>query len=312
MLVPVYDILNCGPRKRFVANGKLVHNSDKLNLQNLPSRGNTTLKSCIIAPDGYDVIDCDSSQIEARVLAWLAGQDDLVEQFAQGRDVYKYMASKIYNKPVEEITSEERFMGKTVVLGCGYGMGHVKFHDTLRLSGVKITLEECRDIIEIYRESNPAIVALWKNAQRTLEAMITGQAIPIGVQSQAIYMDEEDDKIGFRLPSGYLLSYPDLQKNSDGEFSYKTRNGRTKIYGGKVVENVVQALARCVVGEQIVKISEQYRPILTVHDAVAIIAHEDDDEAVPYVEKCMKKPPKWATGLPVNCESGRGKSYGDC
>jgi DNA polymerase len=123
-------------------------------------------------------------------------------------------------------------------------------------------------------------------------------------------MDEEDGKIGFRLPSGYLLGYQDLQKNSDGEFSYKTRNGRTKIYGGKVVENVVQALARCVVGEQMVKISEQYRPILTVHDAVAIIAPEDDPDARAYVEKCMKTAPAWAKGLPVNCESKVGYRYG--
>jgi hypothetical protein len=298
------------PLRYYAAHTGRWGGSDKLNLQNLPSRGNTTLKYCMTAPDGHVIVDCDSSQIEARVLAWLAGQADLVEQFAQGRDVYKYMASKIYNKPAEEITPEERFMGKTVVLGCGYGLGHVKFQSFLKAAGIELELSETKEIIEIYRDANDKIPKLWKAGQRALDAMIDGQVVVIGTQPQALYMDEEDGKMGFRLPSGYLLGYQDLQKNSDGEFSYKTRNGRTKIYGGKVVENVVQALARCVVGEQMVMISEQYRPILTVHDAVLIIAPEDDPDARAYVEKCMRTAPAWAKGLPVNCESKVGYRYG--
>lgn len=118
MLVPVYDIKNCGPRHRFVANGKLVHNSDGINLQNLPSRGSTNLKACIEAPPGYAIIDCDSSNIEARVLAWLAGQEDLVNDFANGVDVYCKLATKIYGKTVTKADKLERFVGKTVTLGC--------------------------------------------------------------------------------------------------------------------------------------------------------------------------------------------------
>jgi len=116
MLVPVYDIKNCGPRHRFAANGKLVHNSDSINMQNLPRK--SPLKKTIAAPEGYWIVDCDSSQIEARTLAWLAGQDDLVEAFERGEDVYRIMAAKIYGKEPADITKDERFAGKTVILGC--------------------------------------------------------------------------------------------------------------------------------------------------------------------------------------------------
>lgn len=119
MLVPVYDIVNCGPRHRFVANGKLVHNSDSVNFQNLPSRDKKkkALKRAVIAPHGHEVINCDSSQIEARVLAWLAGQDDVVSQFANGEDVYSIFATKIYNRPISKANPVERFVGKTCIAG---------------------------------------------------------------------------------------------------------------------------------------------------------------------------------------------------
>lgn len=301
------------PLRYYAAHTGRWGGADKLNLQNLPSRGDNTIKQCIRAPTGFRIIDCDSSQIEARVLAWLAGQLDLVEQFAEGRDVYKFMASKIYNKSVGEITKDERFMGKTVVLGCGYGLGHVKFQGFLKLSGIELSLEECKDIIDIYRSTSSKVVELWKQGQNVLEAIYRGAVCTFGVQPQAIYLDADDDgSIGFRLPNGFMLKYPGLEKDSDNQFSYQSVSGRTKIYGGKVVENVVQALARCVVGEQIVLISERYRPILTVHDAVAVIAEEDDYDAVPYVEACMRTVPNWAAGLPVNCEYGFGETYGDC
>lgn len=302
------------PLRYYAAHTGRWGGADKLNLQNLPSRGQNTLKQAIRAPEGYVIIDCDSSQIEARVLAWLSGQEDLVEQFAQGKDVYKFMASKIYNKPVEEITKEERFMGKTVVLGCGYGLGHVKFQGFLKLSGIDLDLTECKDVIDIYRGTSDRIVALWKQGQNALEAMFRGETCKFGTQPQAIYIDADTDgTMGFRLPSGYMLKYAGLQKDSDGQFSYQTRNGRTKIYGGKVVENVVQALARCVVGEQMVMISERYRPVITVHDAVGIIAPQHKAKsAQKYVEACMRTEPDWAAGLPVNCESGVGETYGDC
>lgn len=92
---------------------------------------------------------------------------------------------------------------------------------------------------------------------------------------------------------------------------YKTRKGRTRIYGGKVVENVCQAIARCIIGEQMLRIGKQYKVVMTVHDSVVCIVPEDQAyEAQMYIESCMRWVPDWATGLPLGCESDVGKSYG--
>ena len=119
-----------------------------------------------------------------------------------------------------------------------------------------------------------------------------------------------------KLPSGLLMRYDDLRfdpTEKGVEFHYQTRKGRTRIYGGKVIENVCQAIARCIIAEQMLKISKRYKVVLTVHDAIAVCVREcDAEEAQKYVEECMRWVPEWATGLPVNCESGMGKSYGDC
>ena len=304
------------PLKYYAAHTGRWGGSDNLNLQNLPSRGENAgkLKKAIIAPEGYIIIDADSSQIEARVLAWLAGQDDLVEAFSQGKDVYKIMASRIYNKPESEITKEERFVGKTTILGAGYGMGAVKFKAQLKTFGTDVTEDEAKHIIEVYRQTYPYIVNLWREGQKSLEALSKGMTTSLG--RSGVLAVAPDEK-GIRLPSGLLMRYDQLVHMRDEDnklqFQYKTRYGWNKIYGGKVIENVCQALARCIIGEQMIEISKKYDVVLTVHDAVACIAKEEEAEtAQKYVEKCMRWTPEWATGLPVNCESGFGKSYGDC
>jgi DNA polymerase len=92
-----------------------------------------------------------------------------------------------------------------------------------------------------------------------------------------------------------------------------TRTGVNKIYGGKVAENLCQAVARCIIGEQMIQISKRYRVVLTVHDAIASVVPEADAaEARAYIEECMRTPPAWAAGLPLNCESGMARNYGDC
>jgi len=97
------------------------------------------------------------------------------------------------------------------------------------------------------------------------------------------------------------------------EYTYKVRRGRNRIYGGKVIENVCQAVARCIIGEQMLKIAKRYRVVLTVHDSVVCCVPETKiKEAREYIESCMRWTPHWAAGMPVNCESGIGRSYGDC
>ena len=303
------------PIRYYAAHTGRFGGDDKINMQNLPSRGADAnkLKKSIIAPDGYVIIDADSAQIEARVLAWLAGQDDLVEAFSQGKDVYKKMASAIYGKKEEDITKDQRFVGKTTILGAGYGMGALKFQAQLKTFGFDMDLEEARRVIDIYRRTNNQITNLWRQAQRAIECMGRNEPCSLG---RAGVLKIVPAETAIQLPSGLLMRYDDLKftiTDKGTEYHYKTRRGRTRIYGGKVIENVCQAIARCIIGEQMLKISKKYRVVLTVHDAITCLVRESDAlEARVYIEECMRWVPDWATGLPVNCESGVGKSYGDC
>jgi DNA polymerase I-like protein with 3'-5' exonuclease and polymerase domains len=289
--------------------------SDKINLQNLPSRGANAkqIKQSIVAPSGYVLIDADSAQIEARVLAWLAEQEDVVATFAADGDAYKRMASQIFGVPVEEVTNEQRQIGKVVILGAGYGVGHNKLQLFLKMqAGVEVDLDEAKRIIDIYRSTNSNISGLWRDAQDMLRYLVSGQSVQFGRPG---VLTVNADEGGVRLPSGLYIRYPNLKMDrtdTGTEFHYKVRKGRNYIYGGKVVENVTQALARCIVGEQMLKIAEKYRVVLTVHDSVVCCVRENEaEEAQAYVEQCMRWTPDWATGLPVNCESDIGRRYGE-
>ena len=301
------------PLKYYAAHTGRWGGTDSVNLQNLPSRGANAgkLKKAILAPEGYVFIDADSSSIEARTLAWESSQDDLVEAFANGEDVYKIMATAIYGKSEAEITKDERFVGKTTILGAGYGMGGAKFQTQLKTFGAEMSTEECARIISVYRDRYAKVPALWREAQEALKCMMRGMTMKLGKDDLLTV----DDK-GILLPNGLHIYYSVLDEsieNDKRQFTYQTRNGRIKIYGGKVVENFTQAIARCIIGDQMLKIAKRYKVVLTVHDAIGIVARQEEaDEARAYVESCMRWVPTWAEGLPVNCESGMGLSYGDC
>ena len=304
------------PLRYYAAHTGRWGGDDKLNLQNLPR--NSPLKYSIIPPDGYVILDSDSSQIEARTLAWLAGQNDLVEAFDKGEDVYRIMASAIYGKPVGEIIKDERFVGKTTILGAGYGMGAAKFQLQLKNFGVVITLEEAKRIIDTYRATYPNIVRLWAEAGDMLKAMLRNAQTTLGRDG----LLEVDGANGIKLPNGLYLKYPNLriredEKTGKVEVVYDNKKGKkiipNRIYGGKVIENVCQALARIIIGEQMLRVAKKYRVVMTVHDAIAVIAPKAEAEiAKEYVELCMRLRPSWAMELPLNCESGYGDSYGDC
>jgi DNA polymerase len=317
------------PLRYYAAHTGRWGGDDKVNMQNLPRK--SRLKQTICAPDGYNLIDSDSSQIEARTLAWLAEQTDLVEFFEKNNaeiaagvkkkdmqyDPYKIMAGQIYGKAVGDITDAERFVGKTTILGAGYGMGAAKFRAQLKTFGVDLGQEECERIIQVYRSSYPKIPELWKQAGKALSAIMADQAAPLGREG---VVDVEGEK-GIRLPNGLYIRYPNLrtQLNESGkdEMVYDTKRGKAiipnRIYGGKVVENVCQALARIVIGEQMLRINRTYPVVMTVHDAIACLVPDNDIEhAQKLIEATMRMTPIWATGLPLNCESGFGKTYGDC
>ena len=298
---------------------------DKLNLQNLPRNG--AIRKAITVPEGKVLVACDSSQIEARMVAYIAGQDDLVQAFREGRDVYSEFATEVYGKRVTKADKIERFVGKTCILGLGYGMGHVKFRATLALGqgGIAVDIDEneARRIVNLYRQKNHKIVSLWHSCGHALTGMIAGSS---GNICELLPYDKD----GITLPNGLKIKYHALRNTSNGfEYIADARTFRklaqkriltgeqqkidwTRIYGGKVTENVVQALARIVVAEQMASIGQSYRVAFQVHDEVIITTRENDlINARQLVEKQMSTAPRWAKDLPVACESGVGYNYGD-
>lgn len=310
------------PLRYYAAHTGRWGGSDKVNLQNLPRRSaekKSPLKQALRAPPGYVVIDSDSSQIEARTLAWWAEQGDLTEAFANGDDVYKQMANKIYSKPEAEISKIERHVGKTTVLGAGYGVGGVKLKATLKTSAipVEVSEDEAKGIISTYRETYSCIPQLWAEGDAVLEAILEDKTTTFGRAGVLTVLGSD----GILLPNGMRITYPNLRKEKDDDgregFVYDGKRGKQTvkkyIWGGGVVENVCQALARIIIGEQMLMISRRYRVAMTVHDSiVAVVPEEQKEEAQAFIETCMKVRPKWCPDLPLNCEAGSGESYGDC
>jgi DNA polymerase len=299
------------PLRYYAAHTGRFGGDDKVNLQNLPRK--SPLKKAIKAPLGYVIIDCDSSQIEARTLAWLAGQWDLVEAFDKGEDVYKIMASSIYGVPVDEVTDSQRFVGKTTILGAGYGMGAAKFQAQLKTFNVDLPEDECKRIIAVYRETYPYIPKLWRDTGDALESLSVDNLTSLGEGMKLAVAG------GIILPNMLRIRYPNLRFEEQGTgkqgLVYDTKKGKTviptRIYGGKAVENICQALARIVIANQMLMIARKYKVAMTVHDSVVVVAPEAEaDEARRYVEQCMRIRPKWAAALPLNCESKIGASYG--
>ena len=290
---------------------------DKINLQNLP-RG-SLLKKAVLAPEGYVFLDSDSSQIEARTLAWLAGQDDLVAAFNAGEDVYKIMATKIHRVELEDVTGEQRRVAKSAVLGCGYGLGWRKFKLYVKqTTGITITDSDAEYIVQTYRETYPMIPIFWRKVDRALEAVADNERMRLGRDDLLLV----DGSNGIVLPNDLRLKYPNMRRKQDEESGktglvYDTKKGRSTIpkhiWGGAGTENICQALARIVIGEQMIRVAKRYRVVLTVHDAIGSIAPEGEaQEALDFVQECMRVRPKWAPELPLDCEAGYGASYGDC
>lgn len=286
-----------------------------LNLQNLPSRGNTTLREALIAPDGYSVVTCDAAQIEARLTAWLCGQHSLIEQFENNEDVYSSFASKVYGYTVTKKNKVERFLGKTCILGLGFGMGKVKFRETVRIQaaamGIDLPMNEddAERIVWLYRNTYAAIKKTWDVLNDVLFEMANGRADgwtfgPCSIEGQAI-----------RLPTGLKIQYPDLRRTDDGQLMYGV--GR-HVYGGKALENVVQALDRVLVVDAAQRVNERFahiglRSAHNIHDeAVWVVPDEYVDEVKAAALEEMSRRPAWGRDLPLAAEAASGKTLGAC
>lgn len=307
------------PLKYYGAHTGRWAGSDKVNFQNLPSRDKKkkALKNAIEAPMGSVIINSDSSQIEARVLVWLAGQDDVVQWYKEERDVYCEFASTVYGRTITKADATERFVGKTCTLGLGYGTGWSKLQHTLKTQppGAVLDDHECQRLVKLYRQVNDRVIKLWEKCDKALKDMAywTDDMKPYYLGEHKCLLVTKE---GIKLPNGLYIKYPDLtveREEGREKFKYKSRKGMVYIWGGSVVENVVQALARIIVGEQMIAINEKYKPVLTVHDAIVCVAtNEDKDNAIKFITDVMSTPPSWGQDLPIACEAKFGQNYGDC
>lgn len=206
---------------------------DKMNLQNLPRGGE--IRKSLIAPAGHMICACDSSNIEGRVNAWFCGQADLVKHFAEGNDVYCELASKIYGRKITKADKKERFVGKTATLGLGYQVGWRKLQSALKNGNVEMSDSECQRVVDIYRSSNYAIKSMWQICSDVLSNMVAGYSGEFG---EGVKLKYEPGKI--YLPNGMFLLYPELRYRAEANdkeekgYSYRRKNFRTKIYGGKL------------------------------------------------------------------------------
>jgi DNA polymerase len=291
----------------------------KLNMQNLPSRVNNKLRTAIEAPHGNKVLAVDSSQIEARIAAWFCGVTEMVQQFANKEDVYSTFATSVFGYEVHKKTHPvERFVGKTGILGLQYGLGWNKFQGTVAMQskaqlGQEVLLddEQAAKVVGTYRRRYYAIPQMWNTLGSLLPRMTSSIRHTIGPVTF--------EKEAVILPSGLKLFYHNLRCDEGGQWRFEYGGATKYIYGGKMLENITQALARICVMDAAVRIRKwadrEGIPVwlnLQVHDELVYVVPDELVELVDAkVMEEMNRRPSWAPDLPLDAESGTGGSFGD-
>jgi DNA polymerase len=286
---------------------------DGINLQNLPRT--SPLRKAICAPKGMKLVAADLSNIELRLAYWFANSKSKIQQIRDGVDLYKQSAAEITNTPYDEVDKDLRFIFKVVNLSGIYGVGAAKMHSILKQGGVDKGLEEVKQIVYAYRNSNPELVQAWADAAMMLEsvrncsnyAMGNGNIITSGLDCMM-------------KPNGMSLGLPNLRKirTDDGRESwvYDKLLGRSiipeYIHPSKTFQRCIQSLARDIIAEQLIAVAKKYDVVMTIHDELVMLCPEDDvDECVKYIRQCMTTAPAWCADLPLDCEVGVGDNYGE-
>lgn len=278
------------------------------------------LRGAICAKPGRKLIHADLASVEARGVAWLAGQDDLVERFDQGADVYCDMAGEIFGRSVTKADEFERWLGKSTVLGAGYGMGWRKFVSTCAAQGRQVPDALAERAIRSYRETYERIPLLWR-------AMEDRAIAALQRPGRTVYLDCTQ-RIAFhlwkgwllmRLPSGRRIMYRDpaltLDEKGRPQISYWGVSSLTKkwskqtTYGARLVENAVQGLCRDIIAEALLRLDRAgYGPILTVHDEIICEVDEAFGSADEMIAILTQRP-DWAADFPIAAEGKAGRRY---
>jgi len=284
------------------------------------------LRGMITAAPGHELVAMDFSAIEARVLAWLAGEEKVLDVFRGHGKIYEHAAAGIYQKPIEQITKDERQIGKVAVLALGYGGGVGAFQAMARGYGVKVDDARADEIKVAWRESHRNIVRYWYELeQAAIDAVELGVVTKAGKGKRVVTFKKAGSFLWCRLPSGRVLCYPyprvGPRETPWGETkqalhfwavnAMTNHWGEIATYGGSLAENVTQAVAACLLRESIVACEENNLPIVFhAHDEIVVeVPTERAERAEVEVEHLMSRVPGWATGLPLAAEGWRGFRY---
>lgn len=293
--------------------------AERLNVQNFPRGG--ALREAMGLPDGWTMMSCDLSQIEARVSAYIAGQNDVLDQFREDKDIYSEFGTKVFGYEVSKKTKRERQISKCAVLGLCYGMGANKFLTYAKVQGIDLEEFESQRIVGLYREHHNKIARMWSRLDRALADLYVGKS---GVICNCLSYDAS----GIRLPNGMYIRYPHLEPLPDGKQGFRFINnprdakkldtGRDNVlwsyvWGSKSLENCVQSLARIILSEQMNVVAKRYKILFQVHDEIVIACRDEEvEEAEAFMMQTMRTPPAWAPDIPLNCECSYGKNFKEC
>jgi len=325
-----------------------------INMQNL-KRG-SFLRKAIMAPEGYQLVVGDLSQIEPRVLAWLSDYEDMLDIFRKGGDPYAAFGAQMFNIPnlTKETHPDLRQSAKSALLGCGYGLGwasfasqlltgflgappvrykrdfakqlgvdktfvnrFVEWHDNeSKLLGIPhtCTVEELLDhaiaskrIIDTYRATAYPVVGFWEMCSELLvTSLVEGH--------EHTYKCLTFKKGAIELPNGMSLLYPNLRqvKDEEGKKQWVYGEDATKLYAGKITNNVTQALARIVMTDGMLRVAKKYPIVGTVHDElIALVPDEEVEHAKTWVLAQMTMEPSYMRGIPLDADGGAHRRYGE-
>jgi DNA polymerase I-like protein with 3'-5' exonuclease and polymerase domains len=284
-----------------------------LNMQNLPTRQNNSIRESVTVEEGQVVVVVDASQIEARLAAWFCGQDDLVSAFARGEDIYSLFATAAFGRPITKANKAERFVGKQGILGLQYGLGYLMFQvrvalDSKAQTGQEIILDDTESarVVNLYRQTYHKVPAMWRTLTNLLPRMTEK-----GFRHELGPLVFEHERI--LLPSGLYLHLHELRYENDGwRFTY---GGKTKyIYGGKVLENICQSLARIIIMDCAMRIRRALGIDLKLqgHDELVYVVPAAAAEVVKAALIAeMRVRPTWGPDIPLDAEGGIGLSYGE-
>lgn len=293
--------------------------TQKVNMQNMPRGG--TIRKAIRALPGQTLVVCDSSNIELRVAHTLAGQESSVAAFRDQRDLYCDFASVLFNRTITKQDKHERTLGKLAMLSLQYGAGAEKFREMCRRDRSNIILSEieAKQIVTLWRKTYSHIPALWRAADASLARMADKQQHSIGV-GNLVTTGVIDADVGFLLPEGRYIRYPDLRADSEGNYDYFAGKGkRKKLWGGILVENLGQSLARHIIADQWLWVDQwfkqnapQWRVVLQVHDEIVAAGPKSEAPAVLQIlTTLMSTAPSWWSDIPLAAEGAIADRYGE-